>query len=136
VVLLLRALPSVADRAVAILLRAELGTALTLLSLPVAIAGFGYTVVKEILHLGDPKRQKLVSWPGYWRLKMRCSIGMAWTGIGVAGSWGGILALHLLHGRVGLTIIACAATVSVVSLVSLIRARFDASDILDKNGGA
>lgn len=136
VILALRAMPVLVDKAVAVLLRADLGTVLTLLGLPVAIAGFAYTVVKEVLHLGEPQRHTLIAWPGYWRLKMRCTLGLVWTGIGVVGVWVGMIALHLGYGALGVVAIAATFAASVASLVSLVSARFTAPDILDKNGGA
>ena len=125
---------AIVDRAASATLRADLGAVLTLLGIPLALAIASYSLVKEILYPTAEYRKVLVAWPGYWRLRMRCIVGLIWAAGGVVGAWTGILMLHLDQKRSGVFVIAATFAASLVSLISLIAARFAGPDILDNPG--
>lgn len=109
---------------------ADAGVAATLLCAPTAVAVATYHFGTKLLR-PDNGRNLLVEWPGYWRLRLRIRVALAFNAIGLLGWFVGWVLLRVGHPLSGATVGLMSLAMSLVSLCSVALANQDLGDILD-----
>jgi hypothetical protein len=99
------------------------------MAMPVAMLVYIWKVGFDVLNPPD-KKEALVLWPGYWRLRLTVYIAIGWAVVGVLTCMLGLYLANELVGPLGPAICFTSIVVVAVSAVSVAMAKFVQRDVL------